>query len=96
MSALLLPVMAMAKGLDEKINDLVKPATDAISAVVFYSISLTPEVSVPIVLIILIAGAGYFTFYFGFPNLRFLGTSINIIRGKYAGIEGPSTGYTIT
>ncbi|MEZ5029827.1 MAG: alanine/glycine:cation symporter family protein [Saprospiraceae bacterium] len=91
MSALLLPVMAMAKGLDEKINDLVKPATDAISAVVFYSISLTPEVSVPIVLIILIAGAGYFTFYFGFPNLRFLGTSINIIRGKYAGIEGPST-----
>lgn len=91
LSALLLPVMAMAKGLDEKINDLVKPATDAISAVVFYSISLTPEVSVPIVLIVLIAGAGYFTLYFGFPNLRFLSTSINIIRGKYSGIEGPST-----
>ncbi len=89
-TACFFPGMAMAKGLDERINDFVKPATDAISGVIFYSISLSPEVSVPIVLIVLIAGAAYFTFYFKFPNLRHLLTSVNIIRGKYSGIEGPA------
>ncbi len=90
-TAFLFPGMAMAKGLDERINDFVKPATDAISSVIFYSISLSPDVSVPIVLIVLIGGAGYFTFYFKFPNLRHLMTSVNIIRGKYSGLEGPNT-----
>ncbi|MBK7342610.1 MAG: alanine:cation symporter family protein [Saprospiraceae bacterium] len=90
-AACFVPGMAMAKGLDDRINEMVKPATDAISTVIFYSISLSPDVSVPIVLIVLIGGAGYFTFYFGFPNLRLLLTSVNIIRGKYSGVEGPKT-----
>lgn len=90
-AACFVPGMAMAKGLDDRINEMVKPATDAISTVIFYSISLSPDVSVPIVLIVLIGGAVYFTFYFGFPNLRLLLTSVNIIRGKYSGVEGPKT-----
>lgn len=39
------------------------------------------------VLIVLIAGAVFFTIYFGFVNFRRFGTSINIVRGKYDGIE---------
>jgi alanine or glycine:cation symporter, AGCS family len=51
----------------------------------------TPEVipglNVPWVLIVLILGALYFTIYFGFINIRGFKTSINIVRGKYDGLE---------
>lgn len=76
-------------GLDERINEIVQPATNLIELVVFYPVTLTEGVKVPIVLLILIFGALFFTLYFGFPSIRHFSTSLNIIRGKYSGIEGP-------
>lgn len=88
------PSPVRAEGWDEKINNWVQPATNWIETFVFFPITFTAggtEFSVPIVLIILIAGAAYFTLYFGFPNIRYFMTSLRIIRGKYATIEGPVT-----
>jgi AGCS family alanine or glycine:cation symporter len=49
-------------------------------------------VAVPWVLFPLVFGAIFFTLYFGFPNLRYFGTAINIVRGKYDNLEsGGST-----
>ena len=45
------------------------------------------DTRVPIVLFILILGALYFTLYFGFVNIRKLGLSIGIVRGKYDDID---------
>jgi alanine or glycine:cation symporter, AGCS family len=83
-------VFARAEGLDKWVNDRVQPATDWVESVVFKTIPLTADVSVPVVLLVLIAGATYFTIYFGVPSLRYFGTAIQIIRGKYKAVEGPA------
>lgn len=46
-----------------------------------------PHTNIYWVLIALIGGALFFTIYFGFVNLRRFPTSIQIVRGKYDGIE---------
>ncbi len=76
------------KGIDEKINEFVQPIANQVSNVVFVSIpfklpGMEQAVGVPIVLMILIFGALYFTIYFGFPNIRLFGLAVRIIRGKY-------------
>ncbi len=82
-----------AQSLDARINEIVAEWTTPIVKTVFYSIPFGEDVSIPIVLIILVVGALYFTFYFGFVNFRNFGTSINIVRGKYDDLEeGGSTG----
>ena len=75
-------------GLDDRINAAIKPATDLIESIVFYSITFSEGVSVPIVLFVLIGGATYFTIYFGFVNITRFGTAINVVRGNYDDIEG--------
>ncbi|MDQ4121103.1 MAG: alanine:cation symporter family protein [Acidobacteriota bacterium] len=84
---LFLPVFALAqeKGLDERINDAFAPIADWWASLVFY-----PIFGVPIVLILLIAGAAFFTFAFGFVNIRRFGTAINVVRGKYDDIDAHS------
>ncbi len=95
LATFLLPFFVMAqaveKGLDEKINDMVKPATDVIESIVFYSIPLGNDVKVPVVLIVLIAGALFFTLYFNFVNFRKFFTSIRIVRGDFDGIDKHAT-----
>lgn len=83
------PAVETSPGLDEQINAMVAPATHLIESVVFFPVTLTDGVKVPIVLLILIFGALFCTLYFGFPSIRHFSTSLNIIRGKYAGVEGP-------
>jgi alanine or glycine:cation symporter, AGCS family len=74
-------------GLDEKINSAFEPIAYVISSIVFYSIKINETVSIPIVLIILISGATYFTFYFKFTNIKDFFLSIRITRGKYDDME---------
>ncbi len=45
------------------------------------------DTRVPIVLFVLILGALFFTISFGFVNIRKLGLSIDIVRGKYDDID---------
>jgi alanine or glycine:cation symporter, AGCS family len=83
-TVLFLPVLAFAqeKGLDERINDAFKPVADWWSWLVFY-----PVYGVPLVLILLISGAAFFTVAFGFVSIRKFWTAINVVRGKYDNID---------
>ena len=78
---------ATEKGLDERINDAVSPVAGAVANIVFYPITLG-GVNIPIVLIVLIGAATYFTIYFGFPNFTKFGLAIRVVRGKYDDLAG--------
>lgn len=74
------------KGLDESINDAFMPFA------VWWEKLILAEVpifgyGIPLVLIILILGALFFTFYFGFVNIRHFPTAIQVVRGKYDELE---------
>jgi AGCS family alanine or glycine:cation symporter len=83
--ALFLPVLASAqeKGIDERINDAFKPVADWWAWLVFFPL----YEGIPIVLVLLIFGAAFFTVAFGFVNIRRFGTAINVVRGKYDDID---------
>jgi AGCS family alanine or glycine:cation symporter len=71
------------KGLDEKINDWVKPATDLVAnKIIFKSISLS-GVDVPLVVIYLLIAALFFTIYFNFINITGFSTALKTVRGRY-------------
>lgn len=84
---LILPFLTFAqdvaeKGLDQRIDEGFKPISDAISAIIFFEIMGTP-----FVLILLVGSALFFTLYFGFPNVRYFKTAINIVRGKHDDVD---------
>jgi AGCS family alanine or glycine:cation symporter len=68
--------------IDQKIDAWFKPFADVVSSVIFYSINFG-EYSVPLVLIILVGGAFFFTLYFKFINFRMIGTAIKVVKGDY-------------
>ena len=70
------------KGLDQKIDEAFAPISDFFSYYVFY-----PIAGYPFVILLLIASAAFFTLYFGFPNIKYFFTAINVVRGKYDDIE---------
>lgn len=71
-------------GWDEKIDLAFKPVSDFFSSVIFWEI--LP--GTPLVIILLVLMALFFTIYFGFPNIRYFKTAVNVVRGKYDDIEG--------
>lgn len=73
--------------LDERINEQFDKATSWFVDAVMWQIPITENVGLPWVLIVLIAGATYFTFYFKAINVRGFWTSIQVVRGKYDAIE---------
>ena len=70
------------KGLDQKIDEAFAPISDFFSYYVFY-----PIAGYPFVILLLIGSAAFFTIYFGFPNIKYFLTAINVVRGKYDDIE---------
>ena len=89
-SALMLPFIALAqeaeKGLDEKINDWFMPIAVGWENIVLATVPIG-EYNVPFVVILLVAGATFFTIYFKFPSITKFWTAINTVRGKYVDIE---------
>ena len=75
-------VVAFGQGLDERIDKAFEPFSNFCQEVVFFEIA-----GIPLVLILLVVGALFFTIFFGFVNIRHFGTSINVVRGKYDDIE---------
>jgi AGCS family alanine or glycine:cation symporter len=75
------------KGLDQQIDEAFKPVSDFFSSVIFFEIG-----GAPFVLLLLVLSAAFFTFYFGFPNIRHFWTAINVVRGKYDDIDHHSSG----
>lgn len=86
--ALILPFVNFAaeEGLDQKIDNFFRPVADFIGGIVFYSISISGK-SVPIVLIVLIGGALFFTLFFKFANFRLIPMAIRVVRGDYDSID---------
>ena len=66
---MLLPQTAKAARLDEAINEVVKPISDAAIGVIFKKIQII-GVDVPLILIWLFTASAFFTIYFGFINFR--------------------------
>jgi len=73
--------------LGQRINDWFEPKSDFIFNLVFYPIPITGSIEVPIVLIILLGGAFYFTLAFRFVNIRHFTTAVAIVRGVFKNIE---------
>ena len=76
----LIPIVSFAqeKGLDQRIDEAFAPISNFFSKTVFFEIA-----GYPFVILLLIGSAVFFTVYFGFPNIRYFWTSINVVRGKY-------------
>ena len=85
----LIPFLTFAqeKGLDQKIDEHFGNATAWFVNLIFYTIPFSEHIQVPWVLIVLILGALYFTFYFSFINVKALPIAVNIVRGKYDKLE---------
>jgi len=77
---------AQEKGLDEKINDAFMPVAEWWEGFVLTSVPLGGY-DIPFVVILLVLGATFFTFYFKFPGITKFGLAINTVRGKYDDIE---------
>jgi len=73
---------AQEKGLDQRIDDAFQPISDFFSSLIFFEVS-----GYPFVILLLVASALFFTLYFGFPNIRYFLTSVNVVRGKYDSVE---------
>ena len=84
---LLFPMFSYSKGIDDKINDWFKPIADAWVNIVLYPINFSDEISIPIVLILLVLGAIFFTLRFSFVNITHFSTAIKTVRGDYDDIE---------
>jgi len=87
LTTLFVPLLSFAQdeplGLDERVNNFIQPATTWISDVVFVAIPVGNDLAIPVVLILLLLAATYFTIYFGFPNFTRFGLAVNVVRGKY-------------
>ena len=73
---------AQEKGLDQRIDEAFQPISDFFSKYVFYPIG-----DYPFVIYLLVGSALFFTIYFGFPNLKYFWTAINVVRGKFDKLE---------
>ena len=74
--------IAQEKGLDQRIDEAFKPISDFFSEIVFFQVG-----GYPFVIFLLVGSALFFTIYFGFPNIRYFWTSINVVRGKYDDVD---------
>ena len=73
-------------GLDQKIDKAFKPFSDFVSNVVFFEVFN----GAPFVIVLLVLSAMFFTLYFGFPNIKYFGKAIGVVRGKYDHVDKPS------
>ncbi len=88
------PLLSFAqKGIDERINDAFMPFAQWWEDLVFSTIPLMGS-DVPVVLLLLISGALFFTLYFRFINIRRFPMAIQVVRGKYDELDKTDTNET--
>lgn len=69
--------------IDKQIDGFFAPIADFISSIIFYSIPVTEDLDVMLILIWLAGAALFFTIYLGFINFRYFKHAIDVVRGKY-------------
>jgi AGCS family alanine or glycine:cation symporter len=82
---------AQEQGIDQQINDAFMPIAVAWENLVLTTIPIGAY-NVPIVLILLITGALFFTIYFKFPSITKFPLAINTVRGKYDELDHHESG----
>jgi alanine or glycine:cation symporter, AGCS family len=90
-ATLFFPLFASAQesqGLDEKINEWFMPIATAWEGLVLTTVPVAGS-DIPVVLILLVTGATFFTVYFSFVNVTKFPLAINVVRGKYDDVEKP-------
>ena len=90
---LLFPNLLVAQevGLDEQINDAFMPIATAWENLVLSPVPIG-SYNVPLVLILLVIGASFFTLYFKFPSITQFITAIQTVRGKYDSVDHHESG----
>lgn len=81
-----------AQSLDQQIDQSFYNATNWYTDAILYEIPITATISIPWVLIVLVCGALYFSFYFRGVNFGGFFTAINIVRGKYDDVDKTEDG----
>ncbi|MCH8226989.1 MAG: alanine:cation symporter family protein [Proteobacteria bacterium] len=82
-----MPVFADS-GIDSRINDAIEPFANAVAGFIFLSFPVA-GVPIPFVLVWLIVGAIFFTFYFRFINFRAFRHGFQLVRGDYSDPTAP-------
>ena len=77
---------AASIGIDEQIDKAFKPIATWFGKLVFYPAPLFGA-EIPIVVIVLVLGASFFTLYFGLINIRLFPLAIGIVSGKYDAVD---------
>ena len=77
-------LFSQENGLDERINEAFTPVANWWEGLILHNFFGT---GIPTIIILLVGGALFFTFYFGFVNIRHFRISINTVRGKYDSID---------
>jgi AGCS family alanine or glycine:cation symporter len=76
-------IFNLEPGIDEKIDNAFAPVANAWEALVLYGIPITEGKNLPIVVILLVLSAAFFTIYFGFINVRKIPFAIKVVKGDY-------------
>jgi AGCS family alanine or glycine:cation symporter len=71
------------QGIDEQINDAIRPYADGVSGFIFSSFPLA-GIQIPFVLVWLLLAATIFTLYFKFINFRAFRHGFQLVRGDYS------------
>lgn len=77
-----------SNGIDAAINSFFEPIATVSSNVIFYSVNMTEDLSVPLILIWLVAISIFMTLYLNFVNFRFFKYGLDVLRGKHDRDEG--------
>lgn len=73
---------ASAANIDQNINEFVQPLTDTVSSFIFYKAEIFGT-QMPLIVLWLLVAAVFFTFYFGFLNIKGFGHALRLTRGDY-------------
>ena len=73
-------LFSQEKGIDEIINEAFQPISSFWESLVFHEFFGT---GIPTIIYLLVGGAAFFTFFFGFINIRGFGLSLKTVMGKY-------------
>lgn len=71
-------------GIDERINEAFQPISSFWEALILHEFFGT---GIPTIIFLLVGGATFFTFHFGFINIRRFGLSIKTVMGRHDDLE---------
>lgn len=75
----------------DSVNNVMAPVSDFISGIIFFTLQdIIPVLPpIPFIVLWLLGGGIFFSFYMGFPNIRGFGQSIRIVKGTYDDPDDP-------